>query len=122
MNIKRTTEITTTGDRDEADQLVRDGWNLLGVFQVAEESGGRFQQWPCFVLGKSERADDPDAIVEVREVREDDANIMLSDGWLHLRTLTRKGQDDEYPCFVLGRTNRVEPERKRRGFVGNGVH
>lgn len=122
MNMKQTTEITTTGDRDEAHQLVRSGWNLLGVFQVADEHDGRFQQWPCFALGKSEHADDPDAIVEVREVWEEDANVMLSKGWQHLRTVTRKGEEDEYPRFVLGRPRRVKPERKRRGFDGIGVH
>ena len=49
---RRVAEIETVSDGLEADKMLRDGWELLGVFQQCTESGTI--AYPVFVFARYE--------------------------------------------------------------------
>lgn len=103
MNLTHIQEVRETGDPDEANELIRGGWQLLGIFQRAKDSDGRPAAWALYVLGKPDTSRDITEIVRVKEVREDEADRALKSGAVLLKVITRKGEYDEYPCFIIGR-------------------
>ena len=109
-------EVRETGDPDAVNELLDEGWELLGVFQRATVLDGRPDAWALYVLGKGGMPGELADVDHVIEVREDKANDLLErkDARL-LKVITRKGETDEYPCFIIGRLRKAK-------FTGNGIH
>lgn len=103
MSMKHIQEVQETGDADEANDLIREGWQLLGIFQRAKESDGCPAAWALYVLGKAGVSCDPQDLESVSELCEDEANRELQSGAVLLKVITRKADDDEYPRFIIGR-------------------
>lgn len=118
-------EIEETGDPENANALLAVGWKLLGVFQRAKvNSHGESEAWALYVLGRGEAPRELMHIDRVREVREDEADDALRKGAVLLKVITRKGEEDEYPCFIIGRprADQLPAAQSPKKFNGNGVH
>lgn len=111
-------EVYETDDADDANDYIRQGWKLLGVFQRATEANGRPAACVRYALGKP----DPAAAARVTEIQvawgEGNANQLLRKGWEMLFTYIRKDEEGEHPRFVFGKPS-TAPQPK---FTGNGVH
>jgi hypothetical protein len=114
-------ELRETGNPEDANELLADGWKLLGVFQRAKVNGdGDREAWALYVLGMGGPLREPNNIDRVREVREDEANDALRKGAVLLKVITRKGEEDEYPCFIIGRPRADDPAAKEQPQNSNG--
>jgi len=96
-------EVQQTGDPDEANELIREGWQLLGIFQRADVIDGRLESWVLYVLGKGRVSSDPCKIVSVAELCAEEANDELLAGAVFLKAITRQVDGEEYPRFIIGR-------------------
>jgi hypothetical protein len=103
MNMTHIQKIQQTGDPDEANELIREGWQLLGIFQRAKESDGFPAAWALYVLGKGRSSSDPCKIVSVAELCAEEANDELLAGAVFLKAITRQADGEEYPRFIIGR-------------------
>lgn len=102
MSMMHIQKVQQTGDPDEANELIREGWQLLGIFQRAKESDGYPAAWALYVLGKVAASRDPQDMESVSELCEEEANRELQSGAVLLKVITRKADDEEYPRFIIG--------------------
>lgn len=103
MNVTQIQKVQETGEADEANELIRVGWQLLGIFQQSDVRDGRLESWALYVLGRTGASRDPQDMESVSELCEEDANEELQSGAALLKVITRKGEYDEYPRFIIGR-------------------
>lgn len=103
MSMAHIQEIQETGEPDEANRLIREGWQLLGVFQCADVIDGRLESWAVYVLGTEGAPREPQEIKSVLELCEEEANRELRSGARLLKVITRKSDGEEYPRFIIGR-------------------
>lgn len=96
-------EVTETGDPDEANQLLGNGWQLLGVFQRATQADCAPAAWALYVLGRADASSIQHDIIRVEELGETGANVALESGGVLLATIVRKDEYGDHPKFLVGR-------------------
>ena len=117
-------EVQEERDPYDANILLATGWRLLAVIQRATVCDGYPAAWPLYVLGKGNPPSELADIDRVREVRADEADHALRKGAVLLKVITRKGEEDEYPCFIIGRPRADDPAEKGQpqNFNSNSTH
>jgi hypothetical protein len=96
-------EVQETGDPDEANELIREGWQLLGVFQRAKECECRPAAWALYVLGRGEASRDLHDIGSVETVDCHKADKALKNGAALLKVVTHQDSEGEFARFIIGK-------------------